>query len=259
MDALSGQVGSFRAATSLPHGAPAGRPRWRGNAKRLARGWTLEAIVARRRCPVVVLLTFFAALAGLVVRAYVARRQDHQYVLVNGISVDLSRRCADRTGLGCRAWARRSPVMHHGAIDVVAVCDAVARQPSRSPGPPSLGEPGELVGLRSRNIPVIPTAGLAGLAGFIPLIQMLSDRFGFVPEPTGIDLNMSQWSVPGELSETGRSCDSLGMNAHVIPPRPGRWVTSDLKAGWYDQLPGPALRGPAGTWPSAPRATHSRT
>ena len=176
-----------------------------------------------------------------------------------GISVDLSRRCADRTGLGCRAWARRSPVMHHGAIDVVAVCDAVARQPSRSPGPPSLGEPGELVGLRSRNIPVIPTAGLAGLAGFIPLIQMLSDRFGFVPEPTGIDLNMSQWSVPGELSETGRSCDSLGMNAHVIPPRPGRWVTSDLKAGWYDQLPGPALRGPAGTWPSAPRATHSRT
>jgi hypothetical protein len=133
------------------------------------------------------------------------------------------------------------------------------RQPSRSPGPPSLGEPGELVGLRSRNIPVIPTAGLAGLAGFIPLIQMLSDRFGFVPEPTGIDLNMSQWSVPGELSETGRSCDSLGMNAHVIPPRPGRWVTSDLKAGWYDQLPGPALRGPAGTWPSAPRATHSRT
>lgn len=126
MDALSGQVGSFRAATSLPHGAPAGRPRWRGNAKRLARGWTLEAIVARRRCPVVVLLTFFAALAGLVVRAYVARRQDHQYVLVNGISVDLSRRCADRTGLGCRAWARRSPVMHHGAIDVVAVCDAVA-------------------------------------------------------------------------------------------------------------------------------------
>ena len=130
---------------------------------------------------------------------------------------------------------------------------------ARSPGPPSLGEPGELVGLRSRNIPVIPTAGLAGLAGFIPLIQMLSDRFGFVPKPTGIDLNMSQWSVPGELSETGRSCDSLGMNAHVIPPRPGRWVTSDLKAGWYDQLPGPALGGPPGTWPSELRAAHSRT
>ena len=180
-------------------------------------------------------------------------------MLVNGVSVDLSRRCADRMGLGCRAWARRCPVTHHGAIDVVAVCDAAARQTSRSPGPPSLGEPGEFVGLRSRNIPVIPTAGLAGLAGFIPLIQTLPDRFGFVPEPTGIDLNMSQWSVPGELSETGRSCDSLGMNAHVIPPRPGRWVTSDLKAGWYDQLPGLALGRPAGTWPSEPRATHSRT
>lgn len=180
-------------------------------------------------------------------------------MLVSWVSVDLSRRCADRTWLGCRAWARRSPVMQPGAIDVVAVVTRLPRQPSRSPGPPRLGEPGELAGPRSRNIPVIPTAGLAGLAGFIPLIQMLSDRFGFVPKPTGIDLNMSQWSVPGELSETGRSCDSLGMNAHVIPPRPGRWVTSDLKAGWYDQLPGPALGGPAGTWPSEPRAAHSRT
>jgi hypothetical protein len=49
---------------------------------------------------------------------------------------------------------------------------------------------------------------------------------------------MSQWSVPGELSETGRSCDSLGTNEHVVPPVLDRWVTSVLKAGWYDQLAG---------------------
>jgi hypothetical protein len=37
----------------------------------------VEAIVAGRRCRVVVLLMFFAAWAGLVVRVYVTRRQDH--------------------------------------------------------------------------------------------------------------------------------------------------------------------------------------
>lgn len=53
---------------------------------------------AGRRCPVVASLMFFAAWAGLIVHAYVTRRQGHQYVLVNGLSGDLSRRWADRTG-----------------------------------------------------------------------------------------------------------------------------------------------------------------
>jgi hypothetical protein len=58
--------------------------------------------VAGRRCSVVAVLVFFAALAGLVVRAYVTRRQGCQYMLVNGVLSSLSRAVRRLDGLGSR-------------------------------------------------------------------------------------------------------------------------------------------------------------
>jgi hypothetical protein len=46
------------------HPAPGGSPRWRGNVKSAAPRRKREAIVAGRRCSVVAVLVFFAALAG---------------------------------------------------------------------------------------------------------------------------------------------------------------------------------------------------
>lgn len=58
--------------------------------------------MAGRRCSVVAVLVFFAALAGPVVRGYVTKRQGCQYMLVNGVLTSLSRAVCRLNGLGRR-------------------------------------------------------------------------------------------------------------------------------------------------------------
>jgi hypothetical protein len=66
-------------------------------------------MVAGRRCSVVALSGFVAALAGLVVRAYVTRHQGCQYMLVSGILSGLSRAYARLNGLGSRGLGPDAP------------------------------------------------------------------------------------------------------------------------------------------------------
>ena len=154
------------------HPAPGESPRWRGNVKSVVPRRKREAIVAGRRCTVVAVLVFFAALAGPVVRGYVTRRQGCQYMLVNGVSTSLSRAVRRPNGLG-----RRGPdPMLRGAAPGRGLTSPQLRSGRpvyrlALPVRPPCGA-GEILRPPSRNIPVIPTTGLAGLAGFIPLIRM---------------------------------------------------------------------------------------
>jgi hypothetical protein len=52
--------------------------------------------------PAVALVIFLAVLAGLLIHARITRRQDRQYVLVNGIPVGLSGAVCRLNGLGSR-------------------------------------------------------------------------------------------------------------------------------------------------------------
>jgi hypothetical protein len=62
----------------------------------------LEAVMAGTVLPVIAAFVFVAVIAGLVVHAHLTRRQDRQYVLVNGVSSGLPRMVCRLNGLGCR-------------------------------------------------------------------------------------------------------------------------------------------------------------
>jgi hypothetical protein len=124
----SGQDGSFRASSRQRHPAPGGSPCPSGNVKSVAPrrkgrpSWP-DAVVPSR-CA-----RLFAALAGLVVRAYATRLRNGQYMLVNGVIASLSRAVCPLNGLGSRGLDPMFLGGHHGAADVPAI--AVAAAPYR--------------------------------------------------------------------------------------------------------------------------------
>lgn len=112
-------------------------------------------------------------LAGLVVHAYVARRQNRQYVLVNGVFVGSVLR-----GVPTERARQPGPGPYAAAATQPSTAEVPASSVATTPSIASLSRSARPRAARAchvrhpQNIPAIPTAGTARLAGFIPLIRM---------------------------------------------------------------------------------------